>query len=201
MAKLDPRTDPLSHPPAKNDDFSVDRVRLSKSTSTPKIAVKDEPELPAAPSALTGESVPRAKSSAVTSVDPRHEIVEKLLDANDWRGLSKELGPLEEVGKLPPNLGILAALAHNETIPAGHPDAVATVLRCMAAILDVSEDSPIARILARRILRKNPVRLRDRKAPPARVSLLIVGITLAVGGGVGWLVSIGSWRGVVNLFR
>jgi hypothetical protein len=71
----------------------------------------------------------------------------------------------------------------------------------MAGLLGVAENSPMARVLARRMLRKNPVRFSERKAPAARTSLLIVLATLVVGGGVGWLASIGSWRGIAALLH
>ena len=142
--------------------------------------------------------MPLAMATSVTSQDPRYEPLEKLLDANDWRKIAAQLGPMATIGKLPPNLGLVAALAHNENAKDGDPDAVVAAIRCMAALLGVAEESPIARVLARRMSRKNPVRIRDRRAPPARTSLLIVLATLLMGGGVGWLASSGSWAGVLH---
>lgn len=144
------------------------------------------------------ETRPLPAAKSITSQDPRYEPLEKLLDANDWKKIGVELGPMEAIGKLPPNLGLVAALAHNENAKDGDPEAVVTAIRCMAGLLGVAEDSPIARVLARRMLRKNPVRIRDRQAPPARTSLIIVLATLVMGGGVGWVASIGSWRGVLH---
>jgi hypothetical protein len=137
----------------------------------------------------------------ITNQDPRIEPLEKLLDGNDWHGIGRELGGLTDAGKLPPNLGLIAALAHSESLEEGHAEAAQVAIRCMAALLGVSEDSSVARVLARRILRKNPVRLRDRKAPPARVSILIMVLTLLVGGGVGWIVSAGSLKAVLHVLH
>jgi hypothetical protein len=50
-------------------------------------------------------------------------------------------------------------------------------------------ESEIARIVARRLLRKAPVRLAERQAPPAKTSAMIVVIVLALGGGLGWFLS------------
>ncbi len=186
MAKPDPRADPVSEPPKGPDDFSVDRVAVPK--AAPPADDDDAETKPLQP--------PSVKS--VTSQDPRYEPLEKLLDANDWRKIAVELGPMSHIGKLPPNLGLVAALAHNENAKDGDPEAIVTAIRCMSGLLGVAEDSPIARVLARRLLRKNPVRIRDRQAPPARTSLLIVLATLLVGGGVGWITSIGSWRGILH---
>ena len=202
------------------DDFSVDRVVVPKTTKKASIreeasAPDDEPEKIERTdntdrddhtdtsgddaSALESSVVPVEKQAKkITSQDPRYEPIEKLLDLNDWRKIADELGSMDEVGKLPPNLGLVAALAHNENAKGGDHDAAVIAIRCMAGLLGVSEDSPIARVLARRMLRKNPVKLRERQAPPARTSLLIVLVTLVLGGGVGWLASLGSWRNVAR---
>lgn len=212
MGKLDPRAEVDSLPP--KGDFSVDRVAVPKTTKRKSIA-EPEPEEAAVESSVVPVSGPEAKDSSavakpkvdasqghkVTSQDPRYEPIEKLLDLNDWKKITDELGPMSDVGKLPPNLGLLAALAHNEAKKDGDADAVATAIRCMAGLLGVAEESPIARVLARRMLRKNPVKLSERKAPPAKTSFLIVLATLVVGGGVGWLASEGSWRAIARLLH
>lgn len=199
MAKPDPRADPLSEPPQSKDDFSVDRVEVAK-PRTKALAREEEsePPPPAEEDAETTPFVPASSSATAKSSDPRHGPLEKLLDANDWKTIGTELGPMAELGKLPPNLGLVAAVAHNENAKDGDPEAVLAAVRCMAAVLGVPEESPIARVLARRMLRKNPVRIRDRQAPPARTSLLIVVATLVLGGGVGWLASMGSWSAVLR---
>jgi hypothetical protein len=51
------------------------------------------------------------------------------------------------------------------------------------------------------MLRKNPVKLTERQAPPARTSFFIVLITLALGGGVGFVASAGSWHAVLHLLH
>jgi hypothetical protein len=214
MGKLDPRAEVNSLPPT--DDFSVDRVAVPKTAKKRSAIAEPQPEPAAVESSVVSiaDGEPRAKAEdvvessvessrakKVTSQDPRYEPIEKLLDLNDWKKITDELGPMSDVGKLPPNLGLLAALAHNEATKDGDPDAVATAIRCMAGLLGVAEDSPIARVLARRMLRKNPVKLSERKAPPAKTSFLIVVATLVVGGGVGWLASEGSWHAVRRLLH
>ncbi len=194
MAKLDPRADPVSSPPSAKDDFTVDRVAV------PKDAPRDVKKVDesADEDADDDDDKPTTK---ITSQDPRYEPLEKLLDLNDWKKIGTELGAMSDVGKLPPNLGLLAALAHNENAKDGDPDAAAAAIRCMASLLGVSEDSPIARVLARRMLRKNPVKLSERQAPPARTSFLIVLITLALGGGVGFVASAGSWHAALHMLH
>lgn len=147
---------------------------------------------------LAGEKPPPVK---ITNADPRYEELEKLLDSNDWKGIAKNLGGVEEIGKLPPNLGLVAALADVEGSKEASPETITIAIRCMAGLLGVSEDSPIARVLARRMLRKNPTRFSERQAPPAKTSFLIVLVTLVVGGGVGFVLSVGSWQGVLRLLH
>jgi hypothetical protein len=200
MAKLDPRADPVSEPPTKDDDFSVDRVAVPKPADVADIA-RDSEAIVASSVVAVSDTQARKKAAAITSQDPRYEPLEKLLDANDWKKICEELGPMDAVGKLPPNLGLVAALACNETSKDGDPEAIVTAVRCMAGLLGVAEDSPIARVLARRMLRKNPVRFTERKAPPARTSLFIVLVTLIVGGGVGFVVSAGSWRAALHMLH
>jgi len=205
MGRPDPRVDPVSEPPVKPSDLTVDEVRRLLAGEPPappptSASAGDGAIELAAPTRSTASAAPEPPSQ-VTSRDPRYEALEKLLDRNDWQGIKTELGPLEDLGKLPPNLGLVAALAHNETAKDANPEAIAVAIRCMAGLLGVAEDSPLARVLARRMLRKNPVRFVDRQAPPARVSLLIVVLTLVVGGGVGWLLSSGSWNAIARMLH
>ncbi len=172
----------------KSDDKSDD---TSDDTSDAKSSDDTSADKPAAD----------RPAKKITSRDPRYEPLEKLLDTNDWKKIAAEVGPMDDVGKLPPNLGLLAALAHNEVAKDGNPDAAAAAIRCMAGLLGVDDDSPIARVLARRMLRKNPVKLSERQAPPARTSFLIVVITLVLGGGVGFVASAGSWNAIAHMLH
>ncbi len=201
MARVDPRAEPVTNPPAKPDGIvSVDRVKITIETpDIPKSAKAPEIIEAPPPPAETKASV--APKSAITNTDPRYAAIEKLLDANDWKAVGDQLGTLDDVGKLPPNLGLLAAVAHNEATPVGHPESVAIAIRCVAAIFGVPEESPIARVLARRLLRKNPTRLRDRPAPPARISLLIIAVTLLLSAGLGWFLSSGGVHMLQKLIR
>ena len=228
MGRPDPRVDPLSIPPKAGATADVDgaprsglgmtveevrRLLAGERTVPPPanvpsadlaIAELDEPGAASQPPLVEASSsvlVSAAPPTRVTSVDPRYEELERLLDRNDWRGIEGVLGSLEGVGTLPPNLGLVVALAHNEASNEADPEAIQVAIRCMAGLLGTAEDSPMARVLARRLLRKNPTsprRLGERSAPPARTSLLIVLVTLVLGGTVGWALSIGSWQGIVR---
>ena len=107
MAKVDPRVDPTSLPPKEGvGDNAVDHLKLPRDMlSAPRIASDPSVE----PIGSGPESASPRSASTVTNRDPRYEPIEKLLDANDWRAVSAELGSLDDAGKLPPNLGIVAS--------------------------------------------------------------------------------------------
>ena len=111
----------------------------------------------------TGEAARYAK---VTIADPRLDALDRRIADTDWSGIVADLGSLEDAGRLPPALGLAVAVAHHEIEKEGNQDAVAIGVRCMAALLGVPETSRTAGLLGRRLFRKNPVRFREREAPP-----------------------------------
>lgn len=147
------------------------------------------------PAEATADAPPervRDAARVVTSADPRTDAVEAALATGDWKKVATVLGPLDKAGALPPNLGLLCAVAHHETSnEEGATGANELAIRCAASIFGVPPESALAVVLAKRLTRKNPVTWRKRPAPPARISILIVAITLALGGGIGWLLSSG----------
>jgi hypothetical protein len=201
----DPRVDPSSFPPERGEALRVDRVEVPGRAS--EVAVRPAPPKPEvheaapplAPAAPAGPAAP-GPHAVVSNEDARVAPLERRIQDNDWRGISMDLGPLSEAGKLPPNLGLLAALAHHEVALEGSHEAIVVGVRCVASLLRLPEDSAIAGVVARRMFRKNPVKFSERKAPPARVSILIVAVTLLLGGTVGWLMS-GGWGFLRNLLR
>lgn len=198
--RIDPRAEPVSIPPAdgRDDPVPTDVVRLSgapveakKDANAPgatDVASEPKSSEPTSSSAAAPGGVSIA--SRVTNLDPRIEKVEESLARGDWSGVAKELGSVGEASRLPPNLGLVCALAHAES-SVDAPGANELAIRSMAAIFGVAPESRLALMLAKRLLRKNPVAWRQRPAPPARISLLIVLMTLVVGGAVGWLLSSG----------
>ena len=195
--RRDPRAEPSDPPTAASDDNKnkTESVRPAP-LPPPKASAPPPPtkELPA-PIAPT-PPLARETARVVTSADPRIEAVEAALAMGDWKQVAKELGPVDKAGALPPNLGLICAVAHHETSTDEDATGASEVaIRCAAAIFGVAPESRLAVMLAKRLLRKNPVTWRHRPAPPARVSILIVALTLAIGGGVGWLLS----SGVVKL--
>ena len=162
-------------------------------------ALSVEP-IPPEPALDTSAVEPHVRASAVLNGDLRLAALERRIDDNDWGGIARDLGPLDAVGTLPANLGLLAALAHNEVSGGGDQQAVAVGIRCIANILGLPEHGAIARVIGRRLFRRNPVRFAERKAPTARVSSFIILATLVLGSGAGWLAS-GGWGTVLRLVR
>ncbi len=152
------------------------------------------------PSSRRDETRPRA---AVTVSDPRLEEIEPFLRAGDWDSVLKVLGPPENAGRLPPNLGLIYALARKEKEPVGATtdaraakgmDVTDLAIRCTAGLIGVPADSALALVVAKRLIRKNPVGWQQRPAPPASVSAIIIVIALVLGGTIGWLVATGHLR-------
>jgi hypothetical protein len=129
----------------------------------------------------------------VTIDDPRIPEIEAALTASDWDHVIQSLGPAEQAGRLPPNLGLLFAVAMKEKERPNTPqyDITDLAIRCCAGVFGVDPSSPIALVLAKRLLRKNPVAWQKKPAPPPSISILIISIGVAVGALIGWLVSFG----------
>jgi hypothetical protein len=185
----DPRRDPTDPPPpgddsqAAKDERSRDRAKDSDD-DPPSSRRRPEPPQPSAPSE-TG--------SVVTSVDPRIAELEPLVAAADWEGVAKVLGTPEAAGRLPPNLGLVYALARKETGVAKeeHYEPNGAAIQCMAGLFGIPKESPIALVLGKRLLRSNPVAWQKAPAPPTHISLFIVALGLLLGAGIGWLLSFG----------
>ena len=185
MPRPDPRAEPESVPPPRGPcgapDHSVERVVVSKIDAKEPADARERGD-------ERGDQ-PRSEPRPVTSDDPRVAQLEPLVERNDWKAASAVLGTIEDAGKLPPNLGLVVAIAHHEMAKDGSAEARDVAVRCMAALLGVPAESELARVLARRMLRKNPVSFRQRPAPPAKTSAFIVVVVLALGGALGWFLS------------
>jgi hypothetical protein len=201
----DPRRDPTDPPPAPAQDAPEVRLVMPEPAPPPEPEPKDEEPEPPAPSSRRRPErrempKPTDGSSVVTSFDPRITELEPLVASGDWEAVRKLLGSTEDAGKLPPNLGLIYALAHKESVVEKVPAKTETsdpydpnlvAIRCMAGVCGLPVDSPIAVVLGKRITRSNPVAWQKKKAPPAPISILIVALGLLLGAGIGWLLSFG----------
>ncbi|MDB4997120.1 MAG: hypothetical protein JWM74_4552, partial [Myxococcaceae bacterium] len=115
--------------------------------------------------------------------------IEPLVARNDWKLVADMLGPIEDAAKLPASLGLVAAIAHNELAKEGIPEARVLAIRSMAALVGMPGESELVRVITRRLLRKNPIAFRQRQAPPAKTSFLIIIAVLILGSATGWFLS------------
>lgn len=178
--------------------------------STPPSFEDSPPPTPAAPA--TGDHTPIAKRSSGkhanadeafsgsrrspsgrmlihVGADPRLRDVEPLIRATDWAAIEQKLAPTEDSPKLSPGLSLIYALARREV----KGDAVAEstteqTIRAVADLFGVEPSSPIALVIGKRLLRRNPG-LRATPAPPPRVSITLSVLAIVIGGVIGWLVA------------
>ncbi len=123
------------------------------------------------------------------------DILGELVSTGDWDGILRTLGVGEDPAKLPPNLGLLWAIARREKMNPDDPNVAAVTAvatRCAAAVLGVHETNSIAPMLVKRILRRNPVSWAKTPAPSPWVSAFIMIAALVVGSGIGWIISGGQ---------
>jgi len=184
--QADPRVEPEAtpQPPPQKQASEVTAPRTSLRPAESK-----------RPPLVESKRSPPADRASITSVDPRLERIEPTIDEGNWQGVRAMLGSIENAGRLPPTLGLIAAIAHSETAgEEGSPGASELAIRCTASLFAVRNDSPIGRVLAKRLLRKNPRTSPQQSAPQTRVSVAIVFIVLVAVGVVGWLVAMGTIR-------
>lgn len=193
--RRDPRRDPTDPPPPGE-------ASPVPGDGAPARPGEDEPP----PDSKRGEIPAHIRSKVeparpgtphiVTINDPRIPEIEAALATSDWDHITQTLGPAEDAGRLPPNLGIIYAVAMKERERAeiSSPELTDLAIRCSAGLFGVDPASPFALILAKRLLRKNPVAWQKKPAPPPTVSILIIVVGLAVGALIGWLVSFGYIR-------
>jgi len=186
MPRPDPRAEPESDDDSSTSQRSVERVVLSKIDA--KVEAKSDPKIET--SAKEKDELPSSQRSVtVKSEDPRVAEIEPLVERNDWKAIADKLGSVEDAGKLPPNLGLIVAIAHNEMAKDGSVEARNVATRSMAALMNLPVENELARVLARRLLRKNPSGFRHRPAPPPKTSFFIVAVVLVLGGALGWFLS------------
>lgn len=154
-----------------------------------------------APKQPTAEAGPQAGAQAASMrfasmpKDQQFEILGELVSTGDWDGILRTLGAGEDPSKLPPNVGLLWAIARREKLNPDDPkvaEVTAMATRCTAAVLGLHETNSIAPMLAKRLLRRNPVSWTKAPAPTAWVSAFIMIAALVVGSGIGWILSGGQ---------
>ena len=213
MSEVDRRRDPRAEPDEGDDLGSsqkIDKVERPFERRIPTLtlrrdepgAVEDDPELSEATSEIRAVAA-RAAGTANDQASPNPNAtvqdepapdsssiprrVERLVDEGNWEGICAMLGPSDKAAELPPHLAIVYALARAESNPED-ASVVEIAIRSTERAHGLPEGSPIARVIAKRLLRRSPREWRKRSAPRGYISILIVCLTLVLGGGGGfWL--------------
>ena len=129
----------------------------------------------------------------MTSADPRLEQVEPIIDEGNWPTVREKLGSLADSGRLPPTLGLIAAVAHTELAgEEGCPEASDLAIRCMSGLFGIENDSAIGRVLAKRLLRRNQRPAPVRPSLPAATAFILMAVFLAAGLVGGYLIGSGT---------
>jgi hypothetical protein len=136
-----------------------------------------------------------SSTNVVTNLDPRLEEIEPIIDEGNWHIVGKQLGSLEDTGRLPPTLGLIAAVAHTEIAgDAGCPEANDLAIRCMTGVFGIKSDSAVGRVLAKRLLRRNQRAAPVRATVPATAAFVLFAVFLAVGLIGGYLIGSGTLK-------
>jgi len=153
---------------------------------------RDDDELSDAPGIVIPElgGPPEAPAPVVAAKpayrDPEIEKLEQLVERGAWETLAKELradASRSAAYRLMHVIALRETLPHDDKGGAGHKLTHEAIV-AIAEMLGVPESSPTALMLAKRLLRRNPVWV--QKQPDARVSFGVVVVGLLIGVGIGW---------------
>lgn len=114
--------------------------------------------------------------------------LEALASSGHWQRIVDLLSSSNEPSDLSPTLRLVYAIACKETSdeaqPLGTPERLA--ITAMSELLGVAPDSPIAVMIAKRMLRSKRPWIK-REAPKGPISVLLMLFALGLGALVGWL--------------
>jgi hypothetical protein len=119
--------------------------------------------------------------------DVRLAKLDPLIERSAWEQVSRELASERDVT---PVVGLLRVIAQRELLPDKDkraPQLTREAIQMLSAILEVPESSPMALLLAKRLLRRN--RAVTAVAPSKGLSAGVLLAGLAAGVGVGWLIT------------
>lgn len=142
-----------------------------------------------------GDASAASMRFAAMNKTEQFDVLGELVSMGDWDGVLRSLGAGDDPDKLPPNLGLLWAMARREKMNPDDPQVAAVTAvatRCAASLMGLHETNSIAPMVAKRLLRRNPVSWAKQPAPSPWVSAFIMVAALVVGSGIGWILSGGQ---------
>jgi hypothetical protein len=152
--------------------------------------------MPAEPKPHSRPATHHRPSAAELEADYAHSYgdqrvlkYEKLVERNAWEQLAEQLGQEQE---LSPALLLLRIVAQREMLKGDQKQEAARLaqqgISAVARVLQLPEASPTALVLGKRLLRRNPGWVPQRRAGTGlSVGLLLGGLTL--GAAIGWLIT------------
>jgi hypothetical protein len=127
----------------------------------------------------------RISRMEVGYADVRLAKLDPMIERSAWEQVTKELSDARD---LPPVLALLQVIARRELEDDKKSAALTReAIKALSTLLEVPENSPLALLLAKRLLRRN--RATTQTQPSTGLSLGVVLGGLAIGAGVGWLVT------------
>ncbi len=118
--------------------------------------------------------------------EPEVALLEQLVARGAWETLAKEMShdaSRSAAYRLMRVIAVRETSPHDEKGGAGHKLTHEAIV-ALAELLGVPQDSPTALMLAKRLLRRNPVWV--QKQPEAHISFGVVIVGLLIGVGIGW---------------
>jgi hypothetical protein len=145
---------------------------------------------------MADEPEPEAEEPQPLSLhwqDPRIQAVELLVRDSEWQKVCAELGPIEKLSELPPALVLVYAVARKELGDEGDDTALnMQAIAAMKELVGAGQDSDVALMLTKRLLRRTPVAWRRRPVPHSGYRVTLMVVALALGIVAGWAMGPGS---------
>lgn len=194
-APTDPprRSEPARRPPSGAIWGAVPPVVSQAPEDDIASVLSDEPPAEHGAVAARAEPLPMQDARLSPDVaepsyrDPELKRLEPLVERGAWENLAKELSTDPSHSA---EYRLLRILAQRETLPTDDKAAgrlTQDAIVALAELLGVPATSPTALMLAKRLLRRNPVWTQNQPSSGLSFSIVIIG--LLVGTGLGWLLT------------
>lgn len=174
-----------------SSEIDVERHAATVPAPTPNFDEDDlHPAVPVEPATAPTAATPAAADArSRPPADPLIAELERAVAVGDWASIEEKLfANAPSVDAMPARLRLLWSVAQKESgaeRPGTQPDALA--IAATAELLGLEPRSPLALVVAKRLLRRRAIT--QRPAPKPFISWIIVLVAIAIGAAVGILLS------------